>query len=144
VLSRLAASSLNVRVLVAHVGVSMLGKMLKMTRLPFMLALLISCKVPVVSANFGSVEPLAGSDPLIATGLPPSVTVVAFFLAVDFFAAFFTDFFAVFFFEDFFADFFAVFFLTDFFVAFLATFFDFFLAAMGVSLIENGLMSLPN
>jgi len=100
-----------------------------------MLALLISCKVPVVSANFGSVEPLAGSDPLIATGLPPSVTVVAFFLAGDFFAAFFTDFFAVFFFEAFFA---------DFFVAFLATFFDFFLAAMGVSLIENGLLSLPN
>jgi len=126
-----------------------------------MLALLISCKVPVVSANFGSVEPLAGSDPLIATGLPPSVTVVAFFLAGDFFAAFFTDFFAVFFFEaffadffadffvvffltDFFADFFVVFFLTDFFVAFLATFFDFFLAGMGVSLIENGLLSLPN
>jgi len=26
----------------------------------------------------------------------------------------------------------------------LATFFDFFLAAMGVSLIENGLLSLPN
>jgi len=107
--------------------------------LPFMLALLISCKVPEVSANFGSVEPLAGSDPLIATGLPPSVTVVAFFLAGDFFAAFFTDFFAVFL-----ADFFVVFFLTDFFVAFLATFFDFFLAAMGVSLIENGLLSLPN
>jgi hypothetical protein len=109
-----------------------------------MLALLISCKVPVVSANFGSVEPLAGSDPLIATGLPPSVTVVAFFLAGDFFAAFFTDFFEVFFFEAFFTDFFAVFFLTDFFVAFLATFSDFFLAAMGVSLIENGLLSLPN
>jgi hypothetical protein len=122
----------------------MLGKMLKMTRLPFMLALLISCKVPVVSANFGSVEPLAGSDPLIATGLPPSVTVVAFFLAGDFFAAFFTDFFEVFFFEafftDFFAGFFAVFFFADFFVAFLATFFDFFF----VSLIENGLLSLPN
>jgi hypothetical protein len=45
---------------------------------------------------------------------------------------------------DFFTVFFAAFFLTDFFVAFLATFFDFFLAAMGVSLIENGLMSLPN
>jgi len=26
----------------------------------------------------------------------------------------------------------------------LATFFDFFFAAMGVSLIENGLLSLPN
>jgi hypothetical protein len=115
-----------------------------MTRLPFMLALLISCKVPVVRANFGSVEPLAGSDPLIATGLPPSVTVVAFFLAGDFFAAFFTDFFAVFFFEAFFTDFFAVFFLTDFFVAFLATFFDFFFAATSVSLIENGVLSLPN
>jgi hypothetical protein len=100
--------------------------------------------LPVVNSNFGSVEPLAGSEPIKFAGLPPSVTVVVFFLAGDFFAVFFTDFFAVFFFEDFFADFFEAFFLTDFFVAFLATFFDFFFAAMGVSLIENGLLSLPN
>jgi hypothetical protein len=91
--------------------------------------------LPVVNSNFGSEAPLAGSEPIKFAGLPPSVTVVTFFLAGDFFAAFFTDFFAAFFFEAFF---------TDFFGAFLATFFDFFLAAMGVSLIENGLLSLPN
>jgi hypothetical protein len=115
------AISLNVRVDVAHVGVSIEGKMLKMTRLPLMSELPISLKFPVVSANFGRRDPTFGSLPLTETLLPPSVTVV--------FDAFLTDFFFATFLVVFFADFFTAF-LAVFFVAF----FDFFFAAMGCSL----------
>jgi hypothetical protein len=116
VLFNLEAISLNVRVDVAQVGVSIEGKMLKMTRLPLMSALPISLKVPVVSANFGRRDPTFGSLPLTETLLPPSVT---------------EDFAATFFFADFLTAFFTVF-LAAFFVAFLV----FFFAAMGCSLFE--------
>ena len=70
--------------LVAHVGVSILGKILKITRLPAMSLLVISCSALVVSENLGNALPVAGSLPLTETGLPPRVTVVPDFLA-DFF-----------------------------------------------------------
>ena len=111
-LSKPDAISLNVRVDVAHVGVSIEGKMLKMTRLPLMSALPISLKVPVVSANFGRRDPTFGSLPLTETLLPPSVTVV--FAATFFFATFFATFF----------------------VAFFAAFLAFFFAAITCSLFE--------
>jgi hypothetical protein len=122
------AISLNVRVDVAHVGVSIEGKMLKMTRLPLMSALPISLKVPVVSANFGRRDPTFGSLPLTETLLPPSVT--EDFAATFFFAVFFEAFF-----EAFFADFLTAFF-TVFLAAFFVAFLVFFFAAMGFSLFE--------
>ena len=70
--------------LVAHVGVSILGKILKITRLPAMSLLVISCSALVVSENLGNALPVAGNLPLTETGLPPRVTVVPDFLA-DFF-----------------------------------------------------------
>ena len=70
--------------LVAHVGVSILGKILKIMRLPAMSLLVISCSALVVSENLGNALPVAGSLPLTETGLPPRVTVVPDFLA-DFF-----------------------------------------------------------
>ena len=48
------AISLNLRVLVAQVGVSMLGKMLKITLLPTRSLFEISCSALVVSENFGA------------------------------------------------------------------------------------------
>jgi hypothetical protein len=129
------ASELNVRVLVAHVGVSMLGKMFKITRLPRKSLFEISCSVPVVSVNAGAVAPFIGNLPLVETGLPPSVTVDPLLLEA-FFTAFLTTFFT-----DFFAAFLAVF-LTAFFTTFLTDFFlaifffaDFFFAAMAALLI---------
>jgi hypothetical protein len=102
VFCKLAAISLNLRVLVAQVGVSMLGKILKITRLPAMSLLLMSLSALVVKENFGKDLPVLGSLPLTETGLPPKVTVEPVFLTV-FFAVFFTDFFfalfAVFFFD---------------------------------------------
>ena len=85
----------------------MLGKMLKITRLPAMSLLLMSCSALVVSENFGNGLPVAGNLPLTETGLPPNVTVAPDFL-VDFFltafltvflTAFFLFFFAIFFFD---------------------------------------------
>lgn len=108
------ASELNVRVLVAHVGVSMLGKMFKITRLPRKSLFEISCSVPVVSVNDGAAAPFFGNLPLVDTGLPPSVTFEPPLLAVFFaafsglldgllFATFFTIFFlAIFFLQTFF------------------------------------------
>lgn len=100
------ASELNVRVLVAHVGVSMLGKMFKITRLPRKSLFEISCSAPVVSVNEGAAAPFFGNLPLVETGLPPSVTfeppLLAVFLTAFFFATFFTVFFlAIFFFAAF-------------------------------------------
>jgi hypothetical protein len=114
-------------VLVAHVGVSMLGKMFKITRLPRKSLFEISCSVPVVSVNAGAAAPFFGNLPLVETGLPPSVTVDPLLLAA-FLTTFFTDFFAAFlavfltaFFTTFFADFFlAIFFFADFFFAAIA------------------------
>ena len=94
------------RVLVAHVGVSMLGKMFKITRLPRKSLFEISCSAPVVSVKAGAEAPFFGNLPLVDTGLPPSVTfdplllavffttflavfLTVFFLAILFFAAFF-------------------------------------------------------
>lgn len=93
----------------------MLGKMLKITRLPAMSLLPMSCNALVVNENFGNVLPVAGNLPLTETGLPPNVTVEP-----DFFADFFLELFATFFpdfFADFFFDFFAAFFLVFFFDA---------------------------
>ena len=75
------AISLNLRVLVAQVGVSMLGKMLKITRLPTRSLFEISCNALVVSENFGAGLPLVGNLPLTETGFPPRVTVVPDFFA---------------------------------------------------------------
>jgi hypothetical protein len=115
------ASELNVRVLVAHVGVSMLGKMFKITRLPRKSLFEISCSVPVVSVNAGAAAPFFGNLPLVETGLPPSVTFEPPLLAV-FFTTFFTDFFTAFF-VAFLADFLTAFFTTFFTVFFFAIFF---------------------
>jgi hypothetical protein len=72
----------------------MLGKILKITRLPAMSLLLMSLSALVVKENFGKDLPVLGSLPLTETGLPPKVTVEPVFLT-DFFFAFF----AVFFFD---------------------------------------------
>ena len=93
---KLAAISLNLRVLVAQVGVSILGKILKITRLPAMSLLLMSLSALVVNENFGKDLPVLGNLPLTETGLPPKVTVEPVFLA-DFFAVFLTTFFFAFF-----------------------------------------------
>lgn len=101
--------SLNLRVLVAQVGVSILGKMLKITRLPAMSLLVMSCSALVVSENFGNALPVAGNLPLTETGLPPNVTVAPDFLTA-FLAAFFLPDFLTAFLKDFFFVFFAFFF----------------------------------
>jgi hypothetical protein len=116
VLCRDDASELNVRVLVAHVGVSMLGKMFKITRLPRKSLFEISCSAPVVSVNEGAAAPFFGNLPLVETGLPPSVTFEPPLLAV-FLTTFFVAFLAVFLTAFFFATFFTVFFLAIFFFA---------------------------
>jgi hypothetical protein len=125
------ASELNVRVLVAHVGVSMLGKMFKITRLPRKSLFEISCSVPVVSVNDGAAAPFFGNLPLVDTGLPPSVTFEPPLLAV-FFTTFLTNFFAAFF-----VAFLAVFLTAFFFATFFTDFFFaiFFFAAIGALLI---------
>ena len=119
------AISLNVRVDFAHVGVSIEGKMLKMTRLPLMSELPTSLKLPAVNANFGRRDPTFGRFPLMETLLPPRVTDV--FAATFFFA---TCFFTIFF----------VAFLVDFLVAFLI----FFFCSHGVLLGRCGYLSLSS
>ena len=91
----------------------MLGKMLKITRLPAMSLLLMSCSALVVSENFGNGLPVAGNLPLTETGLPPNVTV-----APDFLTAFLADLFLA----DLLMTFLTVF-LTAFFLFFFAIFF---------------------
>ena len=63
------AAALNLRVEVAQVGVSMLGKMLRILRLlpgwP-----VISASSGLTSENAGAVWPACGKSPLAGTGLP--------------------------------------------------------------------------
>ena len=63
---------MNLRTLVAHTAVSMLGKMLSTTRLPAKSAGVTSVRSPLVRVNDGVGAPTVGSSPTVWTGLPPS------------------------------------------------------------------------
>src|SRR5699024_2939188 len=69
VFSRPAASSLNLRTLIAQVPVSSEGKMFSTTRLPARSALLTGARSWPTSSKAGSAEPFAGSSPTVVTGL---------------------------------------------------------------------------
>ena len=77
-LFRAPASSLNLRTLLAQVDVSTEGKMLSTTRLPARSVLVTSDKSSLTSVNAGTGELVEGSDPLVFTGLPPSLIVVMY------------------------------------------------------------------
>src|SRR5512139_2536631 len=76
VLAASLARSLNLRTEVAQVGVSMLGKIFRILRLPARLARLTSARSLPTSENAGAWSPLTGRRPLTSAGLPPRVTVV--------------------------------------------------------------------
>ena len=61
VFGNVLTNSLNLRVLVAHVGVSIEGKMLRITRLPRNSFGPISDSVPVVIENAGAFAPTLGN-----------------------------------------------------------------------------------
>ena len=70
VLSRPAASSLNLRTPAWQTPVPMLGKMSRTVRLPGVLV--TSAKSPPVRVKSGAVLPVAGSSPTVWTVLSPS------------------------------------------------------------------------
>ena len=65
-----AACSLNLRVEVAQVGVSMDGKILITTFLPANSARLTGLSCASMRVNAGALLPTAGSSPAVVTGLP--------------------------------------------------------------------------
>ena len=65
-----AACSLNLRVEVAQVGVSMDGKMLMTTFLPIKSARLTACNFASLRVNAGAGAPIVGKSPAVLTGLP--------------------------------------------------------------------------
>ena len=70
VLSRPAACSLNLRTDVAHVPVSIEGKMLRITRLPLRSARVTSPKSAFTNVKSGACCPTSGSEPTVETELP--------------------------------------------------------------------------
>src|SRR5574343_771272 len=68
------ALALNWRTEVAQVGVSMLGKMLRILRLPARLLRLTSDRSLATSEKAGAASPFLGKLPLTLIGLPPRVT----------------------------------------------------------------------
>src|SRR5689334_8406795 len=75
VLSRPAASSLNLRTLAWHTPVLMLGKMLRTTRLPATSASVSGSKVAPTRSKCGAWEPTSGSSPTVLTVLSPNCVV---------------------------------------------------------------------
>jgi hypothetical protein len=73
---RPAAFSLNLRVDVAQVGVSRLGTMLRILRLPVNSSSCVSASVADTSENLGALSPTLGKRPSMLIGLPPRVTVL--------------------------------------------------------------------
>src|SRR5690606_4183384 len=76
VLGRSLAVWLNLRTEVAQVGVSILGKMFRILRLPAKLARLTSERSLATSEKSGAVWPFCGNWPETSIGLPPRVTVL--------------------------------------------------------------------
>src|SRR5690554_1455002 len=74
VLGRLLALLLKVRTEVAQVGVSTLGKMFRILRLPVKDARSTSDKSCPTRLNAGALSPGAGKLPPMVTGLPRNVT----------------------------------------------------------------------
>jgi hypothetical protein len=81
VLFKADAFLLNSRTEVAHVGVSMLGKMFKILRLPAKLSSVTFSRFALASSKFGDAWPLLGNFPPIVIGLPFKVTA---FVMIDF------------------------------------------------------------
>ena len=65
---------MKARTLAAHVGVSMLGKMLSTTFLPASESDVTSERSRPTRENPGAEEPTAGSSPLVLKGVSRSVT----------------------------------------------------------------------
>jgi hypothetical protein len=74
VLSIAAARWLNVRTDAAHVGVSILGKIFKITLLPAKFAKLAIDKSFCTNLKSIALEPTFGNSPLVFIGFPPNVT----------------------------------------------------------------------
>ena len=75
VFGKVLALALNWRTEVAQVGVSTLGKILRILRLPAKLARVVSDKSLATSEKAGAALPFCGNWPAMAIGLPPRVTV---------------------------------------------------------------------
>src|SRR6266481_10185152 len=78
VFASLLAASLNLRVEVAHVGVSRLGTIFSTLRLPAKSFSDTSFKSLSTSVNAGAVWPTLGKVPNSVIGVPPKVTALLF------------------------------------------------------------------